>query len=85
MASESASESTSAAFSSADYIQHHLTNLTYGQVDGVWQFAENSAMAKKMGFWSINVGLAKTGRLSLESGRNPGSGWDSPAARPPAE
>ena len=47
--------SESAAFTSADYIQHHLTNLTYGKIDGVWQFAENAAAAKKMGFWAVNV------------------------------
>lgn len=43
------------AGSTAEYIQHHLTNLTYGQVDGTWKFAENAAEAGEMGFWSINV------------------------------
>ena len=39
-----------------EYIQHHLTNLTYGQLpDGTWAFAHNSAEAQSMGFWSINV------------------------------
>ena len=40
----------------ADYIQHHLTNLTYGQhADGSWGFAHSAAEAKEMGFWAINV------------------------------
>ena len=40
----------------ADYIQHHLTNLTYGQLpDGSWGFAHSAAEAGQMGFWSINV------------------------------
>lgn len=44
------------AGSTAEYIQHHLTNLTYGQTaDGTWKFAENSAEAASMGFWSVNV------------------------------
>jgi F-type H+-transporting ATPase subunit a len=41
---------------SSEYIKHHLTNLTYGQLpDGSWGFAHNSAEAAQMGFWSINV------------------------------
>ena len=44
------------ALTSAQYIQHHLTNLTYGQLpDGTWTFAANGAEAKSMGFWAINV------------------------------
>ena len=40
----------------ADYIQHHLTNLTYGQLpDGSWGFAHSAEEAAQMGFWSINV------------------------------
>ena len=38
-----------------EYIQHHLTNLTFGQVDGTWKIAENAEEAAAMGFWSINV------------------------------
>ena len=39
-----------------EYIQHHLTNLTYGQLpDGTWGFAHSAAEAGQMGFWSINV------------------------------
>lgn len=38
------------------YIQHHLSNLTYGQFpDGHWGFAQNAAEAKAMGFWAIHV------------------------------
>lgn len=41
---------------SAEYIKHHLTNLTYGQhADGHWGFAHSAADAAGMGFWSINV------------------------------
>jgi len=44
------------AGSTAEYIQHHLTNLTYGQLpDGSWGFAHNAEEAASMGFWSINV------------------------------
>ncbi|HHH38602.1 MAG TPA: F0F1 ATP synthase subunit A, partial [Sedimenticola sp.] len=41
---------------SSEYIKHHLTNLTFGQLpDGSWGFAHDMAQAKAMGFWSINV------------------------------
>jgi F-type H+-transporting ATPase subunit a len=44
------------ALTSSQYIQHHLTNLTYGQLpDGSWSFAANAAEAKSMGFWAVNV------------------------------
>ena len=39
------------------YIQHHLTNLTYGlnPESGEWEFAASASEAAAMGFWSINV------------------------------
>jgi F-type H+-transporting ATPase subunit a len=41
---------------SQQYIQHHLTNLTYGQFgDGHWGFAHSVAEAKQMGFWAVHV------------------------------
>ena len=41
---------------SAEYIQHHLQNLTYGRLpDGTWGFAHTAAEAKAMGFWAIHV------------------------------
>jgi F-type H+-transporting ATPase subunit a len=44
------------AGTTAEYIQHHLTNLTYGQLpDGSWGFAQSAEEAASMGFWSINV------------------------------
>ena len=44
------------AESSAEYIQHHLTNLTYGQLpDGSWGLAETGQQASEMGFYSIHV------------------------------
>jgi len=44
------------ALTSASYIKHHLTNLTYGQLpDGTWGFAKSAEEAAQMGFWAINV------------------------------
>ena len=44
------------AGTTAEYIQHHLTNLTYGQLpDGTWGFAHSAEEAAAMGFWSVNV------------------------------
>ncbi|MGE0080768.1 MAG: F0F1 ATP synthase subunit A [Thiohalomonadaceae bacterium] len=44
------------ALTSSGYIQHHLTNLTYGRFpDGHWGFAHTAAEAKEMGFWAIHV------------------------------
>lgn len=41
---------------SAEYIQHHLTNLTYGRhPDGSWGLAHSAHEAQEMGFWAINV------------------------------
>ncbi len=41
---------------SEEYIQHHLTNLTYGRFeDGHWGFAHGSADLAEMGFWAVNV------------------------------
>lgn len=41
---------------SAEYIKHHLTNLTFGQhADGHWGFAHSMGEAAEMGFWAINV------------------------------
>ena len=41
----------------SEYIQHHLTNLTYGlnPETGEWEFAASTSEAAAMGFWSINV------------------------------
>ena len=41
---------------SAEYIKHHLTNLTFGQhPDGHWGFAHSMQEAAEMGFCAINV------------------------------
>jgi F-type H+-transporting ATPase subunit a len=41
---------------SGEYIQHHLTNLTFGQhADGSWGLAHSAAEAKAMGFWALHV------------------------------
>ena len=52
---------------SSEYIQHHLTNMTYGKSpDGTWKLAETAEEAKEMGFtaihldsmgWSIGLGI----------------------------
>jgi len=48
--------SATAPHSSAEYIKHHLTNLTYGQhADGGWGMAHGAEDLAAMGFWSINV------------------------------
>ncbi len=40
----------------AGYINHHLTNLTYGQFpDGTWGFAHGAEEAASMGFMAIHV------------------------------
>ncbi|MFT7220570.1 MAG: F-type H+-transporting ATPase subunit a [Candidatus Azotimanducaceae bacterium] len=40
----------------SEYIQHHLTNLTYGRFeDGSWGFAHSAADIAEMGFLSIHV------------------------------
>jgi len=41
---------------SDEYIEHHVTNLTYGvHPSGEWGFAQNQEQIKEMGFWAINV------------------------------
>jgi len=38
------------------YIQHHLTNLTFGKMpDGHWAFAHTHEQIKEMGFWAFHV------------------------------
>ena len=47
---------SSEAHSSAEYIKHHLQNLTYGQhADGSWGLAHSVQEAKEMGFFAINL------------------------------
>lgn len=44
------------AQTATEYVQHHLGNLTYGQLgDGSWGFAQSVDQAREMGFWAINV------------------------------
>jgi len=46
----------SASENPAEYIQHHLTNLTYGQhPDGSWGLAQTAEEAAAMGFNAIHV------------------------------
>jgi F-type H+-transporting ATPase subunit a len=41
---------------SAEYIRHHLQNLTYGQLpDGSWGIAHSPEEAKEMGFWALHL------------------------------
>ena len=45
-----------AAGTPAEYIQHHIQNLTYGQKhDGTWGFAHDAKEAADMGFIAVNV------------------------------
>ncbi len=41
----------------AEYIEHHLTNLTYGMnpETGAWGFAHSAEEAAAMGFWAFHV------------------------------
>ncbi|MEN8205227.1 MAG: F0F1 ATP synthase subunit A [Pseudomonadota bacterium] len=44
------------AHTSAEYIKHHLQNLTFGQhPDGTWGIAHSAEQAKEMGFWAIHL------------------------------
>ena len=44
------------AETSAEYIHHHLQNLTWGHLpDGTWGVAHTSEQAKAMGFWALNL------------------------------
>ena len=44
------------AADSAEYIKHHLTNLTFGKhPEEGWKIAENADEIATMGFWAINV------------------------------
>jgi F-type H+-transporting ATPase subunit a len=41
---------------SAEYIRHHLQNLTWGQLpDGSWGIAHSPEQASEMGFWAIHL------------------------------
>jgi F-type H+-transporting ATPase subunit a len=47
---------SSEAHTSAEYIKHHLQNLTYGHLpDGTWGVAHTPEEAKAMGFWALNL------------------------------
>ena len=44
------------ALTSAEYIKHHLQNLTFGQhPDGTWGIAHGAEEAKEMGFWAFHI------------------------------
>jgi F-type H+-transporting ATPase subunit a len=44
------------AQTSAEYIRHHLQNLTFGQhPDGSWGIAHGVVEAKEMGFWALHL------------------------------
>ena len=46
----------SETITSSEYIQHHLTNWTYGKhPDGHWGFAHSIEEVAEMGFWAIHV------------------------------
>jgi len=40
----------------AEYIHHHMTNLTFGKFpDGHWGMAHNMDQANQMGFWALHL------------------------------
>ena len=44
------------AHTSAEYIAHHLQNLTFGKLpDGSWGIADSAEQASEMGFWAIHL------------------------------
>ena len=44
------------AITRSEYIQHHLTNWTFGKYpNGHWGFAHGAEEAAEMGFWAIHV------------------------------
>ncbi|MEN6584804.1 MAG: F0F1 ATP synthase subunit A [Sulfuricella sp.] len=44
------------SLTSAEYIKHHLQNLTFGKLpDGTLGLAHSAEQAKEMGFWAINL------------------------------
>src|SRR3970282_1431466 len=56
MAQEAGEGAHEAAHTPAEYIHHHLQNLTYGQLpDGTWGVAHSAEEAKAMGFWALNL------------------------------
>ncbi len=48
-------EHTELPQTATEYVSHHLTNLTFGKLDGHWAFAHSPEEAAEMGFWAINV------------------------------
>ncbi|MGD2055446.1 MAG: F0F1 ATP synthase subunit A [Gammaproteobacteria bacterium] len=47
---------SSETLTSANYIHHHLVNLTFGRhPDGTWGIAHGLEEAREMGFWAIHV------------------------------
>ncbi|MDA0760611.1 MAG: F0F1 ATP synthase subunit A [Proteobacteria bacterium] len=47
---------SSGTVTSQEYIQHHLTNLTYGRfADGSWGIAHSAEDIAEMGFYAINL------------------------------
>ncbi|MBI5890504.1 MAG: F0F1 ATP synthase subunit A [Nitrosomonadales bacterium] len=56
MAHETGEVTHEAAHTSAEYIHHHLQNLTWGQLaDGTWGVAHSAEEARAMGFWALNL------------------------------
>jgi F-type H+-transporting ATPase subunit a len=44
------------ALTSAEYIKHHLQNLTFGRhPDGTWGIAHGTREASEMGFWALHL------------------------------
>ena len=70
------------------YIQHHLQNLTFGQLpNGGWGFAHTAAEAKEMGFWASrryprwSVALGRSSFFFSHGGKEATSGQLVPRTR----
>lgn len=50
-----AAEGVETPQTATEYVSHHLTNLTFGKLDGQWGLAHSPEEAAAMGFWAINV------------------------------
>jgi F-type H+-transporting ATPase subunit a len=47
---------SSEPITSAEYIHHHLQNLTFGRLpEGGWGIAHSAEQAQAMGFWALNL------------------------------
>ena len=46
---------TAGELTSGEYIQHHLTNLTFGPMADGWGIAHSAEDVAEMGFWAMHL------------------------------